>query len=77
MTQAARVKDSICAEKQRLAKAFLAAVQEVMRLQAEQLAQLAGGGEGLARFDLALEAAHRRRDEIKLAYTLHVQRHGC
>ena len=77
MTQMARARESVCPERQRLADAFVAAVQQLMKLQDEQMAQLAGGGEGLARFDLALEAAHRRREETKEAYAVHIQHHDC
>ena len=66
-----------CAEKVRLLDAYLAAMHEVLMLQDQELAEFASGGEGLDRFDLALQVARRKRDTAKTACMEHVAEHRC
>ena len=73
----ARANPRVCHEKQRLASVFLQALRSVMHLQNEEASVLLRGAPGLERLDLALQRARERRDEAKLAYMLHVNRHGC
>ena len=70
-------KISPCPDKQRLSKAFVAAVHEVMSLQSKEMQMVAQRGAGIDRFDLALDAARRKRDRAKREYNLHVVSHGC
>jgi len=73
----ARAEPKICEEKLRLGRVFLQALRTVMNLQNEEAAVLMRGAPGLERFDLAIQRARERRAEAKLAYVLHVSRHGC
>jgi hypothetical protein len=68
---------STCLEKQRLSKAFVDAVHEVMALQTNEMQMLAHRGAGLERFELALGVARRKRDQAKRAYNRHMEEHGC
>lgn len=68
---------SPCPEKQRLSKAFVAAVHEVMTLQTKEMQMVAQRGAGIERFELALDAARRKRDQAKREYNHHVEVHGC
>jgi hypothetical protein len=55
---------------------FLEATRELVALhyaEAEALIR----GVSFDRFDLALKLARDKKDEIKLAYILHAQKHGC
>jgi hypothetical protein len=73
----ARAEATICQEKLRLGRAFLQALRTVMHLQNEEAAVLVRGAPGLERFDLAIQRARERRSDAKLAYVLHISRHGC
>ena len=73
----ARAKPKICQEKVRLGYAFIHSLRTVMNLQNEEAAVLVRGAPGLERFELAIQRARERRDEAKLAYVLHISRHGC
>ena len=71
------VRTGACSDKLRLAEEFVTAVQDVMKLQDGEMAEMVSGGDGLSRFDLALNAARRKRDEAKRAYMVHIHAHGC
>jgi hypothetical protein len=73
----ARAKPKICQEKQSLGYAFIEALRTVMNLQNAEAAVLVQGAPGLERFELAIQRARERRDQAKLAYILHISRHGC
>jgi len=67
---------AFCSEKKALADLFVEATRDLVALhhaEAEALTQ----GATLDRFDLALKLAREKKDEIKLAYQLHVRKHGC
>ena len=67
---------AFCRQKKRLADLFVEAAREIINLQrAETQALLAGAN--VERFDLALKLAREKKDTIKLAYQLHVRKHGC
>ena len=68
---------SPCPEKQRLSNAFVAAVRDVMSLQSKEMQMVAHRGSGIERFELALDAARRKRDRAKREYRRHVEAHGC
>ena len=67
----------VCPEKLRLSKAFVKAVQEVMKLQNQEMARVLDRGAGLDRFKVALEAARAKRETAKRVYQRHVEEHGC
>jgi hypothetical protein len=68
---------STCPEKQRLSNEFVAAVGEVMSLQSKEMQMVAHRGSGIERFELALDAARRKRDRAKREYRQHLESHGC
>lgn len=68
---------SLCAAKQQLSDAYVAAVHDVLRLQIQLMSHFAAGGDGLDRFDLALQAARMKRESAKHRYLLHLSIHGC
>jgi len=68
---------SFCGERKRLLDAYLAAMHEVLTLQDQELVAFARVGEGLDRFDLALELARGKRDAAKKACMQHIEAHGC
>ena len=70
-------KTGICPEKQRLTSLYLAAIEEVTRLEGAQVHVLAGGGDGLDRFELALKAARRNRAKAKRLLAEHLGGHLC
>ncbi|HLK49057.1 MAG TPA: hypothetical protein VKT49_13030 [Bryobacteraceae bacterium] len=70
-------KTAICAEQQRLSRAFLDAVQQVTELQSRNVDALTTAGAGMERFELAIRQARKRRDEAKRAYARHLREHGC
>lgn len=76
-TLAPNPKPSICSEKQRLADALVEAVQDVMKLHQDEIAQLLRDETGVEGFDVALRAARKKRRRIKMLYQLHLQAHGC
>jgi hypothetical protein len=65
----------LCAERQRLLKEFMIAVQEQNNLQTDQIKALIDG-EG---FNLEREIAdaRERRDQAKYAVMEHEESHGC
>jgi hypothetical protein len=67
----------ICAEKLHLSDLYIEAVREIMQLEDAEISAVINGGVGLERFDLALRVAREKRDRAKLAFTLHLQQHGC
>lgn len=76
-TLAASPKSYVCSEKQRLANALVEAVQDVMKLHQQEIAQLLRDEAGVEGFDVALRAARKKRRRIKMLYQLHLQVHGC
>jgi hypothetical protein len=67
---------AFCRQKKRLADLFVEAAREIISLQHAETQAILGGA-NLERFDLALRLARQKKDEIKLAYQLHVGKHGC
>lgn len=67
----------ICPDKQRLSDELLEAVNAVAELQARQTRNVIESGEGLPRFNLALEAARAKWETAREAYLAHVLEHGC
>ena len=55
---------------------FLEATRDLVALHDAE-AQALIQGASLDRFDLAIKLARYKKDEIKLAYQLHVRKHGC
>ena len=70
-------KPSLCAEKERLMRAYLEALRSVLELQDQQVSRLLGERLGMDRFDIALQRARENRDQAKTTYTRHIQGHGC
>jgi hypothetical protein len=70
-------KPYVCPEKQHLAYAFIEAVRNLMSLRDRELAALAAGDNGLARFEQELELARRKRDQARQLYNDHIRSHGC
>ena len=68
---------AFCAEKKRLLDVYLSASHDVLDLQAQEAEEIAKGGEGLERFDLALQEARRQRDAAVRACMSHIAEHGC
>ena len=46
-------------------------------IQNREVEELARRGDGLDRFNLALQAARAKKDKAKGTYLSHVQEHGC
>jgi hypothetical protein len=65
-----------CPERNFLTDLFLEATRDLVNLQYAEAEAMAFGAK-LERFDLALECAREKKDKIKLAYMLHMQKHGC
>lgn len=76
-TLAPTPKPFVCPEKQRLANALVEAVQDVMKLHQDEIAQLLCHERGVDGFVAALRAARKKRRRIKMLYQLHLQAHGC
>ena len=68
---------AFCAEKMRLLAVYLAASHDLFNLQVQEAAAIAGRGEGLDGFDLALQEARRKRDATMRACMSHIAEHGC
>jgi len=66
----------ICEEKQRLNADFVQAVREVMELHDSEITSLVRGDQA-SRFDLALRAAQRNREQAKRKLFRHIIEHGC
>ena len=67
---------AFCSEKKALADLFLEATRDLIALHYAE-AQALVQGANLERFDLALKLARNKKDEIRLAYQLHRQKHSC
>ena len=67
----------VCAEKRELLAAYENSVREVMALQSRQLAALAGSGEAIEGFELAIDRVRKKRDHAREVYRFHIQNHGC
>jgi len=76
-TQASVPVTAVCSERRLLGEAYLQAWHAVHELLGAQAASLLACGTPLDRIDLALTRARERRDKAKLAYTTHIQVHGC
>ena len=68
---------SICAVKKRLMDLYIEAIRTITQLQGAQADSIIGGQLGLERVSIILEAAREKRDQAKLAYMLHIEKHGC
>jgi hypothetical protein len=70
-------KSKICRDKEKLSKKLLEAVSQVTALQNEHSSNLINGGDGLPRIELAIEAARKKWEKARNAYTAHLREHGC
>jgi hypothetical protein len=66
-----------CEEKNRLLKAFLAAIHELVETQKQQTQAVIDGDADFGRFDVLLHMAHERKDLAKYAWIAHVEAHHC
>ena len=57
--------------------AYLAAMEEILALQNQEVMEIAKRGVGLARFDSALKAARAKSDATRAAWMEHLAEHGC
>ena len=69
-------KPAFCPLRQALADLFIAAGGEITELQDAELEALREGT-SLERFDVALDLAQSKKDQIKQEYLLHVKTHFC
>jgi hypothetical protein len=67
---------AFCREKKALADLLVEATRELFALHHAK-AQALTQGVTLERFDIAIGLAREKKDVIKLAYQLHVNKHGC
>jgi hypothetical protein len=65
-----------CLERKLLSDLFVEVARDIVTLRYAEATALTQGAR-VERFDVALAAARRKKDTIKLAYLLHVQGHGC
>jgi hypothetical protein len=65
----------VCAQRRRLVKNFVSAVSEYLRLESSRIAAIKFGDEHLLQSQL--EAARKRKEEVKWAIREHQKEHGC
>jgi len=68
---------AFCANKQRLLREFLNAIQELTAIQAQQTRAVIEGDDDFTRFDVLLHLAQERKDQAKYAWIAHVEGHRC
>lgn len=66
-----------CAERLRLAEAFLDAARQVIAIQVRQMQAVKHGDSNFARFDRPLHEAQARKEVAKYAWMAHVESHNC
>ena len=76
MSASSSPKPIFCLERKLLSDSFVEAARTIVRLHYAESDALIHG-ESLERFDEALELARRKREQVKQAYLLHIQTHGC
>ena len=71
------VKVAYCEHHKRLLNEFLIAIQDVVRLNAQQSQAVIAGDEDFTRFDVLLACAQRKKNAAKYALLQHIEDHGC